>query len=125
VKPSKDEKNHNFQIETRQKTDELFSTDTPLLSGNTEVLGVRLVLGYAIIAFFGISDAPFEVRIFEDCDEDGSFPAIATLVAALENGVYIVCERIAQCGVYMRADVVSTGANQSFLELCGRGMPLA
>jgi len=125
MKTPNDGKNHNFQIETRQKTEELFSTDTPLLSGNTKVLEVRLVLGYAIISFFGISDAPFEVQIFEDCDEDGSFPATATLVAVLENGVYIVCERIAQCGVYMRADVVSTGADQSFLELCGRGMPLA
>lgn len=120
-----DIKNHNFQIETRQKTDELFSTDTPLSAGDSEDLGIRLVLGYAIIAFFGISDAPFEIRIFEDCAEDGSFPAIATLSSAVVNGVSIVCERVAQCGTYMKVEVFSTGGPQSYLELCGRGMPLA
>lgn len=121
----KDIKNHNFQIETRQKTDEVFTTMEPLAAGDSRSLGVRLVLGYALVAFFGISDAPFQVLIFEDCDSDGSFPAIAALSSSLVGGVYLVCERVAPCGSYMMARVLSTGAAQSFLELCGRGVPLA
>lgn len=121
----KDIKNHNFQIETRQKTEELFSTDTPLSMGSSENLDTRLVLGYALVAFFGISDAPFSVVLSEDCEEDGTFPATSTLTALLVNGAYIVCERVAPCGSYMRAQVTSTGAAQSYLELCGRGIPIA
>jgi hypothetical protein len=125
TKHETDVKNHNFEIPTRQKTDELFRTVTPLGAGALVNLGVKLVQGYAVVSFFAVSDAPFEIRVFESCSPDGPFTENVTIAAALAGGQFVACARVQPCGPYMTVYAASTGGAQTLLELCGLGIPVA
>jgi hypothetical protein len=125
TKHESDVRNHNFEIPTRQKTDELFRTEEPLAAGASRNLGVRLVQGYALASFFGVSDAPFEIRILEACSPEGPFTLLATIASVLSGGKYVACDRVEPCGPYMTVDAVSTGGAQGVLEMCGLGIPVA
>jgi hypothetical protein len=56
-----------FGIQTRQKSDELFSTTAPLGAGGTLQSPVREVSGYSAVSLFGFSNQAFSVKIEESC----------------------------------------------------------
>ncbi len=112
-----------FEIPTRQKSDILFSTKTPLLSG-TRILNAMKVAGYGTISFFATANAVFELRIFEACASGGPFAQTQVLTSVLRAGEQVVCEHAIACGVFMRVEIVPTPGPLTALEVCGQGVPV-
>jgi hypothetical protein len=113
-----------FEIPTRQKGDLLFQRDEPITTPSTIRLPIRLVAGYAAIAFFGVSDAPFDVRPREACSENGPFVQTGSFSSSLVGSDQRACERVFQCGTHMEIDLVRTGAPQTRLSFCAIGIPM-
>lgn len=113
-----------FAIATRQKGDLLFSVSTPPESGSSIELDTRLIRGYSALAVFGVSDMPFDVRLKEACQPEGSFVTTITISTSTEGPVERACGRLLLCGIYGRLEIVFTAGVGSFLNVCGLGVPI-
>jgi len=110
-------------VATRQESETLFSSDDALGAGDVYESDVREVAGYNAVAFLGISDQPFEVRIEEAGSLTGPFARTATLTSALTGAKYVVSQAVLPYGSYMRTRVANLGASQQELSFHGLGIP--
>lgn len=110
-------------IQTRQRGEDLFGSDTPLGAGGSVETLDKLVAGFNAVSFFAASDQPFQIQVFEACRHGGLFAVTQTLTSALVDGKEIVCERVLPCGRKMKAVLMNLGASQTFLSFCAFGLP--
>lgn len=121
-----DGRNHNFEIQTRQKDDILFEHDEAVASGTPAQLPVRLVSGYGSIKFFASSDVAFQIRVEEACKEDGPWTETDRLASVTDTaGVnQLVCTTVLPCSLFMRVFVDALAVSMTAFSLCGMGHPV-
>ena len=112
-----------FAIPTRQENDVLFSTKSPLLSG-TRTIPIKKVAGYAALPFFATANAAFELRLSESCVSKGPFAQTRVLTSSSAGSKERICERVLQCGAFMKVEIVPLAGPLTELEVCGQGIPL-
>lgn len=111
-------------IQTRQRAELLFHTDETLGAGGSFApMDTRLVAGYNAVAFFAVSDQPFEIRVLEGCSKAGRFVVTETLASVAAGANQVVCERVLPCGPLMRVALANLGAPQQSLSFCALGIP--
>jgi hypothetical protein len=110
-------------IATRQKTDALFGTTTPLVGGGTFTSPVRRVAGYDVIAILAVSDQAFTIAVQEACESGGPFVQTQVLSSALVGGVQQIRTRIRPAGEFMILALSNGGTPMTMLEFCGTGIP--
>lgn len=114
-----------FVIPTRQKTDVLFHSSTPLPIGGTFDPPVAEVAGYNSVAFLAVSDQPFAITVEEACSPDGPFVQTSTLTSTVVAGQNQVCARVPPCGSFMRTSLGNLGAAaMTSLSFCAQGIPV-
>lgn len=127
-------KNSPHVIETRQKTDLLFSVIASVSSGAKNLLAaagvftspVRLVAGYGAINFLIISNAAFTLRVKEANDPAGPWAQTELQASAADAaGNQFICLQVAPCGAYMQIFVDNGAAPQTAFALAGIGLPVA
>lgn len=107
-----------FVIATRQVADLLWSSaallgiPTPPATLATKAFSVREVDGYSAIAFLGIADQSFQIRVQEASTPVGPWTQTALLASSLDAvlGVQKVVTRIAPTGLFMRIFVDNLSA---------------
>ncbi len=128
-----------FIIQTRQKADVLFESQTPLGIAEIFSSGIREVSGYSAIQILGIADEAFTVRIFEACEAEAGpqgitgpqFPFVESqgpFPSSLDatTGLNRVCVRLPPCGAFMRITVENvSGVAMDTFQICGSGLPEA
>lgn len=132
-------------IETRQRTEDLFVPPTTA-EGNQIFLPVgacvaipaqptsppgpaalgREIDGFDVVSFFGLSDQPFSVAIYEAAFCDGPYVLSQTLNSAMVGGLNRLATRIASSAKFMRIVVCNTGAgDQTMFSFVAFGIPIA
>ena len=113
-------RNHNFVIQTRQKTDVLFvlSTETPAAA---EVeFNARKVEGYARILFLAYAGAAFSIDVFQGTTGRGTFVQTNTLTSvASPDGSQVVSVSLEPTGSYMKI-TLNSGEQPIELKVLGR-----
>lgn len=118
-----------FVIQTRQKADLLALTKIPLGAGGSFQSRIRRVEGYAEIELFGVSDQPFQIKVFEATDvrRDGTGNFVLTqaaIVATASGAQWVICTRIDPCGRFAYFVLENTGAAMTELAASVLGLPV-
>lgn len=114
-------------IPTRQLTELLFSLSAPPPGGATvQLLPIRLVQGFDMVTFFGTSDAPFVLSVFEACSSDGPFVKTKDILSNTppSSAPFFVCDLVIPCGTHMRVLYSSVFGVPTELSVCGQGVPV-
>jgi hypothetical protein len=133
-------------VETRQRVEDLFAPlgdaagnqifiaaggtmDIPaqpsVLGPGPAALG-REIDGYDVVSFYGLSDQPFTIGIYEAVECEGPYVLAQTLTSAVVGGFSRVSVRIPSNAKFMRIVVTNTGgAPQTVFSFRGFGIPIA
>lgn len=118
-----------YSIQTRQKSDVLFTTAVPLGLGATYTSPIRRVIGYANICILAVSDQPFDIQVLQAADlrknGTGNFVLTPAAFSAVVAGTqWMICERVPPCGAFMKMTLRNTGlAAMSELAFTVLGLP--
>lgn len=86
----------------------------------------REIDGYDVIAFYGLSDQPFTIDVYEAVECEGPYVLAQTLTSAVLAGFSRVSTRIPSNAKFMRIVVTNTGgAAQTVFSFRGFGIPIA
>jgi hypothetical protein len=110
-------------VATRQESETLFSSDDALDAGGVYQSDIREVAGYNAVAFLGISDQPFEIRVEEAGGLNGPFARTDTLASALAGAKHVICKLVLPFGSHIKIQVANLGAPQQALSFHGLGIP--
>lgn len=96
-----------FIIPTRQKTELLFSTSTPLGVGGVFTTPVRRVNGYVKVEILAIADKSFGLNVEEavSVDQHGNGHFVQTdptVTAALVGGQFVISTTVKPFGNFMK-----------------------
>lgn len=121
-------RNHNFEIQTRQKDDELFRFSDSVVPGTPFESAIRRVLGYGVIRFLAISNVPMILRVEESSSKDGPWVEtvrVASAASTSGDGQQLICADLSPCGVFMRVFLDNVGGEAAILDFAGFGHPVA
>jgi len=115
-------RNHNFVIQTRQKTDVLFALSVvePEVAEATVAFAARKVEGYARVLFLAYAGAPFSIDVFQATTGRGTYVQTHTLTSVLgPGGEQIISTSIEPTGSYMKI-TLNSGGQPIQLKVLGR-----
>jgi hypothetical protein len=116
-----------FEIQSRQKDDELYASDEVVAVGTATESPVSLIRGYGAVKFFAVSNLSFRIRVEEACDPEGPWSETDRLLSETNPAGtdQIVCTSIFPCASYMRLfiDNLAGSAMEEF-EICVLGHPV-
>lgn len=113
-------------VQTRQRTERVAETTTPLQAAGSYESSTRLVAGYSVVALLALSDQPFTLMVSEASESDGEYGVTNPFTAELEavSGLYMVCQRVRPCGTYLKTVLTNTGADMASLEYAATAIPV-
>lgn len=113
-------RNHNFVIQTRQKTDVLFSLSTETPADAEVAFNARKVEGYARVLFLAYAGAAFTIDVFQGTTGRGTFVKTNTLASAAgPDGEQIVSLSLEPTCSYMKI-TLNSGGQPIELKVLGR-----
>lgn len=115
-------------VQTRQKNDVLFSSETPIGAGASIGFGPKEIDGFAETSILVLSDQPFSINLFEASFPDGpyqlsqSYTSVSSGNPAAGN---MVAQRFFVTGSFLKMTLDNTsGAPETVLSLLVQGIPL-
>ncbi len=113
-------RNHNFVIQTRQKTDVLFVLSSEEPAAAEVAFNARKVEGYARILFLAYAGAAFSIDVFQATTGRGTYVQTHTLTSvAGPGGEQIISTSIEPTGSYMKI-TLNSGEQPIQLKVLGR-----